>query len=186
MRKRTVVLAALLASIGVAAAIAQSRPEALKGSAAFGDWRGDKPGVRRHITPKDLPRPHASPSARNSSRVVKRPAGATPRVPPGFKAEIFAEGLKGPRVIQVAPNGDVFVAETRGGQIRVLRAAEGAARPTAMEVFATGLIRPFGIAFYPRGDAPEWVYVATAEQVVRFPYRAADLTARDKPEGAIA
>src|SRR4030081_3679960 len=29
--------------------------QALKGNAAFGDWREDKPGVKRLITPHDLP-----------------------------------------------------------------------------------------------------------------------------------
>ena len=182
MRMRTVLLAGVLISVAVAAAIASSRSEVLNGSAAYGDWRADRPGVRRHITPKDLPVPHATASVRNSSRVVKRPAGAALQVPPGFKAEVFADGLEGPRVIQVAPNGDIFVAETRAGRIRVLRAASGAATPSETKIFASGLNRPFGIAFYPRGDNPDWIYVANTDSIVRFPYRAGDLTARDKPE----
>ena len=62
---------------------------------------------------------------RQRSRVVPRPASAMPQVPAGFKIELFAEGLSGPRQMRVAPNGDIFVAETRAGSIRVLRAADG-------------------------------------------------------------
>ena len=90
---------------------------------------------------------------------------------PGFKIELFAEGLSGPRIIRIAPNGDIFVAETRAGRIRVLRAADGAAKPGTNEIFASGLNRPFGIAFFPSGDNPQWVYVANTDSVVRFPYR---------------
>ena len=45
------------------------------------------------------------------------------------------------------------------------------------EVYASGLTRPFGIAFFPNGDNPQWVYVANAGNVVRFPYHAGDLKA---------
>ena len=58
---------------------------------------------------------------------------------------LFAEGLSGPRIIRVAPNGDIFVAETRAGRVRVLRAADGAAKPGTNEIFASGLHAPFGI-----------------------------------------
>jgi glucose/arabinose dehydrogenase len=84
--------------------------------------------------------------------------------------------------VRVAPNGDIFIAETRANRIRVLRAADGATAPTADEIFAEGLDRPFGIAFYPNGAEPEWVYFANNNSVVRFPYRNGDLKARGKSE----
>ena len=68
-----------------------------------------------------------------------------PKVPPGFRVALFAADLRGPRAMTGAPNGDVFVAETRAGRIRVLRAADGAAKPSETEVFAAGLNRPFGL-----------------------------------------
>jgi hypothetical protein len=105
-----------------------------------------------------------------------------PQVPDGFKVELFAEGLSGPRNIQTAPNGDIFVAETRAGRIRVLRAADGAAKPTTSETFASGFRGPFGIAFFPSGDNPRWVYVANTDSVVRFPYRSGDLKASGPAE----
>ena len=35
--------------------------------------------------------------------------------------------------------------------------------------FASGLDRPFGIAFCPPGSNPQWVYVATINSVIRYP-----------------
>ncbi|HEX9470340.1 MAG TPA: sorbosone dehydrogenase family protein [Bradyrhizobium sp.] len=174
----------VFAGTDVGAALAQSAP--LLGPAAFGDWRADRPGVSRLIKPDDLQRPGATPSSANVSRVVPRPPAALPQVPAGFKIELFAEGLNGPRQMRVAPNGDIFVAETRAGRIRVLRAAADASKPSANEIYASGLRGPFGIAFYPSGDNPQWVYVANTDSVVRFPYRAGDLKAAQKPETVVA
>jgi hypothetical protein len=163
-------------------AIAQTAPR--EGRDAFGSWQADRPGTVRLIRPKDLPAP--GPSSANVSRVVTRPAGAMPQVPEGFRIELFAEGLSGPRIIRTAPNGDIFVAETRAGRIRVLRAADGAAKPGANEIFASGLHAPFGIAFFPSGDSPRWVYVANTDGVVRFPYRSGDLKASGPAETIVA
>jgi glucose/arabinose dehydrogenase len=138
------------------------------------------------IKPEDLPKPGATPSAANSSRVVGRPASAVLQVPAGFKIELFADGLSGPRQMRVAPNGDVFIAETRSGRIRILRAADGATRPSANEIYANGLNGPFGIAFYPAGNDPKWIYVANDGSVVRFPYKTGDLRASSKPETIVA
>src|SRR5437588_12141159 len=146
--------------------------QSLHGKEAFGDWQRDKPGTIRLIRPEDLPKPGATPSAANVSRIVARPAGAAPQVPPGFKVELLAEGLRGPRIIRVAPNGDIFVAETQSGRIRVLRPSEDGTKPAANEVYATRLNHPFGIAFFPNGGDPQWVYVANTDGVVRFPYHA--------------
>jgi glucose/arabinose dehydrogenase len=177
-------LALLFAAAFAAPAFAQPAP--LAGAAAFGDWRADKPGVSRLIRPDDLPKPGATPSAAKFSHVVPRPSSALPQVPAGFKIALFADGLSGPRQMRVAPNGDIFIAETPAGRLRVLRPAEGNARPSADEIFASGLHQPFGIAFYPAGDNPQWVYVADTDRVVRFPYRSGDLKAATKPEIVVA
>ncbi|MCC8939142.1 sorbosone dehydrogenase family protein [Bradyrhizobium sp. Arg68] len=154
----------------------------LKGADAFGDWQRDKPGTIRLITPQDLPKPGATPSSSNAPRVTTRPASVVPQVPAGFKIELFASGLSGPRIIRTAPNGDIFVVETSQGRIRVLRSAAGASKPATNETYATGLSRPFGIAFFPNGDNPQWLYVANTDSVVRFAYRSGDLKASGKPE----
>jgi glucose/arabinose dehydrogenase len=168
--------------VTLAAGAAVAEPDVLKGPEAFGDWRRDKPGTIRLISPQDLPRPGATASASRGARVVPRPAGVSLQVPVGFKIERFAEGLSDPRLLKMAPNGDIFVAETGSGQIRVLRAADGAASPSVNEIFARGLSEPFGIAFFPSGDNPQWVYVANTDSIVRFAYRAGDLKASGPPE----
>jgi glucose/arabinose dehydrogenase len=143
----------------------------LTGQAAFTDYRSQRPGVFHKITAQDLPQPWATKSAGNNPTIVPRPANAWPQAPPGFKVELFASGLKGPRLIRTAPNGDVFIAESYAGQIIV-------SRGDRMSVFATGLRQPFGIAFYPSGEDPQWIYVANTDSVVRFRYNNGDLTAR--------
>lgn len=180
---------ALLAAVAVAGP-ALAEPEAAKppvrtGKAAFGDWRQDAPGVRRLIRPADLPLPFATRPAAHSPRVVTPPAGFLPKVPDGFTVQRFATGLEGPRNMRVAPNGDVFVAETGSGRIRVLRAEAGGAKAATAETFASRLNGPFGIAFYPPGPDPQWVYVGNEDRVVRFAYRSGDMKARGGPESVV-
>ncbi|WP_429408915.1 PQQ-dependent sugar dehydrogenase [Paraburkholderia sp. GAS82] len=140
-----------------------------------GDWRHAAPGVEHHLTVADLPAPYKTTSSGNSPRVVAQPANASLSVPAGFKVQLFATGLSDPRIVRVAPNGDIFVAETAENRIRVLRAADGAQAPSDNQIFADGLDQPFGIAFYPPGNHPQWIYVANNNSVVRFPYRSGDL-----------
>jgi len=144
----------------------------------FTDFRYEKPGKTRKITVKDIPPPFVTPSAGNGPKVVPRPANAWPQVPPGFKVELFASGLDEPRLIRRAPNGDMFVAESKTGNIKIFRGITSAGKPEQMAVFATGLRLPFGVNFYPPGPDPQWVYVANMHSVVRFPYQNGDLKAR--------
>jgi glucose/arabinose dehydrogenase len=166
-----------------------SEPVAMAAAAnvgPFADYHGDSPGARHRITVADLPPPYATPSARNGPSVVGAPARAQPSVLPGFSVRLFASDLQNPRLLRVAPNGDLFVAESGAGRIRVLRAADGAGAPERVETFVDGLKQPFGIAFYPPGPDPAWMVVANLNSVVRFPYRAGDLEARGKPETLVA
>jgi glucose/arabinose dehydrogenase len=151
------------------------------GAAAFGDWRTDAPGVRRLITPADLPAPFATRSTANMSQHAARTDAEIPKAPPGFAVEQFASGLNTPRVIRVAPNGDIFVAETGAGSVRVFRPGAGSGEAKG-EIFADGLQRPYGIAFYPSGQDPRFVYVASPDSVVRFPYRSGDVKASGPAE----
>lgn len=160
--------------------------ELLTGKAAFGDWTTDAPGVRRKITVDDLPAPYATPSARSQARVVKRPTDAWPKAPAGFKVELFASGLRNPRAMVTAPNGDVFVMESDANRVRVLRDADGDGKPEVSEVFAGGLDEPFGIAFYPLGQNPEYIYLANTGSVVRYRYHSGDLKAAGEPETIVA
>ena len=149
----------------------------LTGPAAFMSSTKLKPGTFRKITTDDLPAPYATQSVSTVSRIVPRPEGMLPQAPPGFEVQLYATGLEQPRVIQVAPNGDVFVMETRAGRIRVLRGVDASGKAERSSVFATGFLEAYGMAFYPRGADPKWLYVANTNSVVRFPYMNGDLVA---------
>lgn len=170
-------LATLKASVETTQATNQAPVSASPPDADPGSWHHAAPGVKYHIMLADLPAPFSTRSAGNGPGVVKQPPGAVLSVPAGFTVKLFASGLSNPRLLRVAPNGDIFLAETGANRIRVLRAADGADAPTENQIFAEGLDRPFGIAFYPSGDNPQWVYVATNNSVVRFPYHSGDLKA---------
>src|SRR4030081_1909050 len=178
---RTAAAVVVLASAStLSSAAEEGSGTLLKGKSAFGSWQQDRPGLRRLLKPQDLP--PSGKSTPNFSEVAPMPADAKPRVPPGFTVEMVASGLTGPRAIRLAPNGDLFVADSASNIVRVLRVPSGSASPTKNEVFASGLYQPFGIAFYPLGPNPEWVYVANSAGVVRFPYKNGDLIAMGKPE----
>jgi glucose/arabinose dehydrogenase len=173
----------LLVLVGLAGAGTALADEAVRtGGAAFGDWRSDAPGVRRLITLADLPPPFATRSTANMSQRAARTGAEVPKAPVGFAVDQFASGLNTPRVIRVAPNGDIFVAETGAGRVRVFRSSEAGAGPAQGQVFADGLQRPYGIAFYPSGPDPQFVYVATPDSVVRYPYRSGEMKASGPAE----
>ena len=178
-------IAAASATAAVALAggpvLAAEAGSTLLGPAAFGDWRRDAPGVVRKITPADLPSPFAGERAASRSQVAPRPQGAWPKTPAGFSASVFASGLNGPRVVRVAPNGDIFVTESYGGQVRVFHGYAPGSEAQG-EVFVSGLERPYGLAFYPPGPDPQWLYVSTPSQVLRYAYKRGQLQATGEGE----
>src|SRR5690242_12793650 len=151
-------------------------------AAAATDWPNDAPGRVHRIDVEHLPSPYATPAARNSPRVVKRPAGAQPRLPPGFAFDVFARKLSGPRRMLVAPNGDVFITEMHGGRVSVMRPAADNATAASITTFASGLKQPFGLGFYPDAKNPQWLYVAETHRVVRYAYKVGELRASGKPQ----
>lgn len=172
-------------SLVLAASVASPQTgEVRTGAAALRGWKTDAPGVARRIKPSDLPAATAgaNPEASSASnvRVVEPPQGALPKVPDGFGVQIFASGFKQPRTLRVAPNGDIFLSESGTGRVLVFRAAAGGA-PAKPAIFAENLDRPYGIAFLPPAD-PRYVYVAAANQVVRYPYRSGSTKAAGSGE----
>ena len=165
------------AKVGVAPA-SSATAVATPPNAPFTDYRFEKPGTIRRITVQDLPQPFATKSANNGPKVVARPSDAWPQALPGFSVQQYASGLKNPRLIVTAPNGDFFVAESEPGDIKVFRGITTDGKPQQVETFAVGLKRPYGIAFYPPGPDPQWVYVGNFDSIVRFPYQNGDLKAR--------
>jgi glucose/arabinose dehydrogenase len=174
-----IVTSAAIVAFAAVPLFAQTGTGLREGTAAFGDWHDDHPGVRRIIRPQDLPAPNTAESARNFVSEVHR-TDQKPIVPNGFEVNLFASGLGEPRNIRAAPNGDVFVVESSAARIRVL--GPGGSGAAQGRIFATGLHYPFGIAFYPAGPDPQWVYVGNTDSVVRFPYRNGDRVARGPAE----
>jgi glucose/arabinose dehydrogenase len=154
----------------------------LTGQAAFTDALHESPGIRRHVTWADLPAPAPNESVDNGPSVVPRPENAWPIAPKGFKVTLYASGLDNPRLIRTAPNGDLFLAESKPGIIKVFRGVGNDGKPKAVADFATGLNLPFGIAFYPAGPHPKWLYVGNTDGILRFPYTVGDLKAAGQPE----
>lgn len=168
----------MLAAVLLAASTPASHQALAQGAGR--DWRDDAPGRVHRIDVAALPAPMQS--SADFPRIVPKPAGAEPKLPPGFSLAVFTTGVEKPRIMRVAPNGDVFVSETGAGRIKVLRPSADGTSVASSSTFAEGLTQPFGLAFYPAGDAPEWLYVAENNRVVRYRYRTGDTKASGPPE----
>jgi glucose/arabinose dehydrogenase len=205
-------LCALLAGAAVlvptaltSTARAQSQGPVLTGQAAFPDWAGEHPGVRHKITVGDLPQPDPAEAVNNTAHIIARPANAWPVAPPGFKVTLYAGGdttpmqradakqvmtrsggtFTEPRLIMTAPNGDLFLADSGAGEIIVLRGVKPDGKAATIATFATGLDHPFGIAFYPLGPDPKFVYIGNATTIQRFAYHNGDLHAAGPVETVV-
>jgi glucose/arabinose dehydrogenase len=113
----------------------------------------------------DLPKPFASKSAVNPPAEEKPPRDFLPTVPAGFQINVFARDFKEPRWLAIAPNGDVFLADSGAGKVLVLRDPRSSGGAQEREVFAEKLDQPFGIAF-----REDYVYIGDTDAVLRFHY----------------
>src|SRR5829696_3068213 len=89
---------------------AQTTPPVASGKMQHYEVRADR-----------LPKAYHTSSAGNPPRVISRPANAKLILPPKFKVSLWAADFDDPRNMVLAPNGDVFVADSAGGKIHVLR-----------------------------------------------------------------
>jgi glucose/arabinose dehydrogenase len=117
----------------------------------------------------NLPPPYATPADAERSKKAEDPNVGKLQLPPGFKADLFAQGLSDARWLQMAPNGDVLLAEAEAGKITLLRDADGDGKAEVKETFAEGFQRPHGMAF-----ANGKFYVADALGIYSYPYKAGD------------
>lgn len=149
----------------------------------FGDVpvRHFKKSVKTVLKAEEMPAPFATESARRSSRLVPMPEGAALNVPEGFKVNTFAEGeFRNPRMMALAPNGDVFLSDSLANKIVVLRDNDGDGRADERSVFTEEVVQPFGLAFFK-----DWLYIANTNSVVRFRYASGQLKAEGAPEKII-
>ena len=160
-------------------ACAQSASKVSTAQSPAAEQSAAKPALQHHnITLADLPPPNVQKGPVNFSRVIPRPEGATLTLPPGFEAAVFAEGdLRKPRWLALAPNGDIFVAESEGNRISVLRDKDNDGKVDERFVFASGLARPFGMAFWR-----DYLYVGNTDSVVRYKYKPGQTAAEGEPE----
>ena len=136
----------------------------------------DKPTVHS-ISAASLPPPFETKSAFRASKRIPRPADAKLYLPKGFKINVFAEGgFTEPRWMTLAPNGDVFLADSRANSIIVLRDRNKDGVAEERFVFSNKLSQPFGMAFHR-----DWLYVANTDSVVRFRYRSGQTAAAGDP-----
>ena len=183
--------------------------QAVTGQGAFADSNQQQPGIRHKITAADLPAPAPQEAVNNGPHLVSRPADAWPVASSGFKVTLYAGGdfkptaasssqnnqapsvpaapstFREPRLLRTAPNGDIFMSDSRGDKIFVLRGVGPDGKAQIISTFATGLNLPFGINFYPANN-PKWVYVGNTDSVVRFPYKSGDLVASGPSETVVA
>ena len=178
----TKILVVAMVTSALPIALSAQSSKTLTGQAAFTDYSQEHPGVRRHLTVADLPQPMPDQSVDNGADLVPRPKDAWPQAPRGFKVELYAQGFTQPRLILTAPNGDLFVADSEAGEVKVLRGVTADGKVKTTETFASNLDHPFGIAFYPNGPNPKWIYIANTTSVVRFPYKEGELKATTAPE----
>lgn len=126
-----------------------------------------------------------------------------PTVPEGFSVTAIATDLKIPRQTLVLPNGDILVAEGRGGnaaklkpkdviagvikargntsvdsgnRLTLLRDADGDGSYELQTVFAEDLNAPYGLALH-EGN----LYVANQDELVRFDYEEGQTKASGPP-----
>lgn len=143
------------------------------------DWEPST--VETVIGPLFLPAPYSSQSIRNTSEVIGWPENVMPRVPPGFVVSLFAKNLEHPRWAYMAPNNDVFVAESNtensADQITLLRDVDHDGDVDERHVFATGLNQNLGMLILE-----DHFYVANTDALYRFPYVVGDTLLRSPGE----
>ena len=137
----------------------------MTGQKSFTNTASLSPGLARKITAQDLPQPQPPAMlprvrmyvAAGFARPGKRPENAIPKAPAGFKVDIYvASSLTNPRQMRRAPNGDIFMADTGAGTVRIFRGITADGKPQESSLYAS-LPDAFGINFYPPGPNPQWV-----------------------------
>ena len=112
----------------------------------------------------DPPAPTAIPLSEPSASVAGVPDKEI-TLPSGFKISVYAQGLKGPRMMTVGPDGQLYVAERGAGRILRLPDQNQDGLADQVEVVAEGLESPSSLAFYSDGS----LYVGETTRILRFP-----------------
>jgi glucose/arabinose dehydrogenase len=108
-----------------------------------------------------LAEPFATPSAKNTPKVIPRPATGQLKLPAGFTAEEYLDGIERPRYMALGPSKELLISDTRPNGIVWLVQGPGKDKKMLLEK----LDRPYGIAFWK-----EYLYVAEATSIKRYKY----------------
>src|SRR5439155_19114521 len=91
------------------------------------------------LAQQNLPLLPAPSDARpNFGSVVPKPDNALPKVPAGFTVELYADNLPNARLMEFAPNGDLFVSQPSQNMVTILRDTNKDGKPDERFVFAQG------------------------------------------------
>jgi glucose/arabinose dehydrogenase len=115
-----------------------------------------------------LPEPYETPSARNFSKVIPRPAGAELKVPAGFVVEEYLSGFERPRYMLLGPSKELLIADSAAGTTGAVWLVQDGNKKKLIE----GLDRPFGMAFWK-----DYLYVGEPTSIKRYKYDAKAMTA---------
>jgi glucose/arabinose dehydrogenase len=124
-----------------------------------------------------LAEPFATPSVRNNVQIVAKPDASQLKAPAGFEVSLYAENLRAPRTMLLAPNGDVFVAQSGPGSVTILRDANNDGTPETRSTYAQGLSGVFGMALHDG-----YLYLGRTDSIVRYKYAPGDSEAKGTPE----
>jgi len=122
-----------------------------------------------------LPAPDTNATKSKFSKVIGWPEGKIPVAPAGFTVTKFAEKIKNPRNIYIAPNGDILVALSSANTILLFRDTNGDGKPDVQSAFLTGLNQPYGVLII--GSS---FFVANTDGIWRFPYKTGDTKIAEK------
>jgi glucose/arabinose dehydrogenase len=121
---------------------------------------------------KQLPPPFHTPSADNRSQVIPQPEGARVTVPPGFAADVAAEGFETPRYMILGPGQEILMSDSargsqNGGSVYVLVDKDRDGKIDQKTKIIEKLDRPFGLALWK-----DYLYVAETTSLKRYKYDA--------------
>lgn len=128
-----------------------------------------------------LPAPFTTESVENRPEEAGWPEGKMPAAPAGFTVSKYADKLKSPRWTYIAPNGDVFVAESNtkksADRITILRDVNKDGKPEMREIFMENLKQPLGMLVLK-----DYFYVANTNGLYRYPYKSGETKIASKGE----
>lgn len=137
--------------------------------------------VKTAVGDLTLPAPFATESTTKRNSMEDWPESVTPKAPAGFTVTKFATDLKNPRNTYIAPNGDIFVAESgtdsSADQITVFRDKDNDGTYETRQVFAEKLSQPYGMLILKNN-----FYVANTDGLYMYPYKEGDLKLTGKAQ----